>query len=79
MKIKLVTDWKDFLKWYETWAALAGMAGTFGWHHMPDEWKTMLLANKYAPYAVGAMFILTMIGSLVAQPKLPGASNGSNS
>lgn len=71
--MKLVSDWKDFPKWFETWAATAGFAGCIAWNHMPEEWKQLLVAWKYAPYAAGAMFVLTMIGTLVAQPKLPGA------
>lgn len=74
MKIKLVDDWKDFLKWYETWAAGVGIAGTFAWHQIPDEWRQLLMANKYATYAVAAVFALTMIGSVVAQPKLAGVT-----
>ena len=71
--MKLVDDWKQFPKWFETWAATAGLAGSVAWHRIPDEWRALLMNWKYAPYAVGAMFVLTMIGTLVAQPSLAGA------
>ena len=73
MKIKLVDDWKQFPKWLETWAASAGIAGTYAWHHIPVEWQQLLLNSKYAQYGVIAMFVLTMLGTLVAQPSLAGA------
>jgi hypothetical protein len=71
--MKLVKDWKDFPKWFETWAATVGLAGSAAWHHIPDEWRQLLMNWKYAPYAVGALFVLTMVGTLVAQPSLAGA------
>ena len=75
MKLKLVADWRDFPKWIETWAASAGIAGTYAWHRIPPEWQQMLLNSKYAQYGVIAMFLLTMLGTLVAQPSLPGAQH----
>jgi hypothetical protein len=72
MGMKLVSDAKDFLKWFETWAAMLGLALSFGWHALPPEFQQLIL-NKYGMYAAGALFILSMVGSLVAQPKLPGS------
>jgi hypothetical protein len=74
MKLKLVADWRDFLKWYETWAAMLGMAGVFAWHHIPQEWQGKLMDSHWGIYIAMAGFGATMLGSLVAQPKLPGAA-----